>query len=479
MEEFEASNVNTADTLVKEFAKEKNDIVCGFLKEKEIIEMMHKEEVNDLIKKFEQEKEYMRNEFELEKQDLLQGFQTQQVEKTNEFQREREKMEAKQAKDCQSLERTTETKYKEEKLKMRRQYEEVIAEKNEEIKMLRREMLRAQHQGDLTRASPDNDIYISRIEHEDELRRVTNDFEMEKLELERKCDREKAELVQVFANQAERMNANFDQEKQGIQQDHQKELEFKLEVTERLLSEKSDLERKRMIQQFEREIAEAAGEFRDRNERFSLAQLYNREISLLTNPDQVTKEDLEVALIDEIAKLKQEHDDTLIEMEGQHKQKIEVIKRGQQPTKELERRHCKKIEKLKKEFEHEKESLEAQFRNEQFNLLKSFEFERNDLEQRYEEIINEKELEIQQREEDMRRMYEGDIEELKSIVEKQREELEVSKQKLGDLAGEMEEFASEKNRIEEKFHKENNQCQNPRTDDRKKYPSIREKLERS
>ena len=488
MEEFEASNGNAAETLAKEFAKEKNDIVCGFLKEKELIEMMHKEEVNNLIQKFEQDKESMRNEFELEKEDLLQGFQTQQVEKINEFQREREKMEAKQAKDCQSLETTKEMKYKEEQLKMRREYEEVIAEKNEEIKTLRRELLRAQHQGgDVTRASPDNDIYIKRIEHEDELRRISDDFEIEKLEIERKCDREKAELVQVFANQAERMNANFDDEKQRIQQDHQKELEFKLDVTERLLSEKSDLERKRMIQQFEREITELQESlevgFKERllekqeaiddlekekkellnalqTERFSLAQVYNREMSLLTNPDQVTKEDVEVALIDEIAKLKQEHDDALIEMEGQHKQKIEVIKRGQQPTKELERRHSKEIEKLKKEFENEKERLEAEFRNEQFNLLKSFEFERNDLEQRYDEIINEKELEIQQREDDMRRMYEGDIEELKSIVTKQREELEVSKQKLGDLAGEMEEYVSEKNRIEEKFHKENNQCQN-------------------
>lgn len=488
MEELDASDGNVAEALAKEFAKEKNDIVCGFLKEKEIIEMMHKEEVNDLVEKFEHEKEYIRKEFELEKEDLLQRFQAQQVEKINEFQRERENMETKQTKDCESAERTLEMKYKGEKLEMRRQYENVIAEKNEEINMLRRELLRVQYQGgNLSRTSPDNDIYIKRTEHEDELRRIRNDFEIEKLELERKCDREKAELVQVFANQAERMNANFDQEKQRIEQDHQKELDFKLEVTEKMLSEKADIERKRMIQRFEGEIMELHESseigFKERllekqevidnlekekkeilnalqNERFSLAHLYNREVSLLTNPDQVTKEDVEVALIDEIAKLKKEHDDALTEMEGQHKQKIEVIKRGQQPTKELERKHRKEIEKLKKELEKEKESLETEFRNEQFNLLKSFEFEKNDLEQRYEEIINEKELEIQQREDDMRRMYEGDIEELKSIVEKQRGELEVSKQKLGDLASEMEEFVSEKNRIEEKFHKENNQCQN-------------------
>ena len=488
MEEFEASNGTAAETLAKEFAKEKNDIICGFLKEKEIIEMMHREEMNDLVVKFEEEKEYLRHEFELEKEDLLQGFQTQQVEKRNEFQREREKIEAKQAKDYQSFERTLEMKYKDEKLKMRQEYEEVIAEKNEEIKMLRRELLRVQHQGEgLPRSSPDVDIYIKRIEHEDELRRASKNFEIEKLELERKCDREKAEIVQVFANQAERMNATFHEEKQTIEQDHQKELEFKLEVTERLLSEKTDLERKRMIQQFEREIAELKESleiaFKERllekqeaidqlekekqallsalhTERFGLAQVYNREISLLTNPDRVTKEDVEVALIDEIAKLKQEHDNALIEMEGQHKQKIEVIKRRQQPTKELEFKHRKEIEKLKKEFEQEKESLEAEFRKEQFNLLKSFEFERNDLEQRYEEIVNEKELEIQQKEEDMRLMYEGELDELKSIVEKQREELEVSKQKLGDLAGEMEEFVSEKSRIEERLHKENNQSQN-------------------
>ncbi|KAJ7376242.1 hypothetical protein OS493_035903 [Desmophyllum pertusum] len=434
------------------------EISAAFTEEKEIIEMMHREEVNDLIAKFEEDKEYMRNEFEFEKEDLLQGFQTQQVEKINEFQHERENMEAKQAKDRRLIERTLEMKYKEEK-----------------------------HDGDgLTRSSPDNDIYIKRIEHEDELRRVSDNFEIEKLELERKSDREKAELVQVFTNQAERMNANYDEEKNRIQLDHQKELEFKLEVTERLHSEKSDLERKRMIQQFEREITELQESleisFKEtllekqeaiddlekdkkellnalQTERFSLAQVYNREVSLLTNPDQLTKEDVEVALIDEIAKLKQEHDDTLNEMEGQHKQKIEVIKRGQQPVKELEQKHRKETETLKKKFENEKERMEAEFRKEQFNLLKSFEFERNDLEQRYEEIINEKELEIQQREDDMRRVYEGELDELKSIVEKQREELEISKQKLGDLAGEMEEFLSEKNRIEERCHKENNQCQ--------------------
>ena len=488
MEEFEASSGTAAETLAKEFAKEKNDIICGFLKEKEIIELMHREEMNDLVVKFEEEKEYLRHEFELEKEDLLQGFQKQQVEKRNEFQREREQIGTKQAKDRQSLERTVEMKYKDEKLKMRQEYEKVIAEKNEEIKMLRRELQRVQHQGDgLNRSSPDDDIYIKRIEHEDELRRASNVFEIEKLELERKCDREKAEIVQVFANQAERMNASFDEEKQRMQQDHQKELEFKLDVTERLLAEKSDLERMRVIQQFEREITElkesleigykekllekqeAIDELQKEKEallnalhaeRFSLAQVYNREISLLTNPDRVAKEDMEVALIDEIAKLKQEHDNALIEMNGQHKQKIGVIKRGQQPTKELERKHRKEIERLKKEFETEKESLEAEFRKEQFNLLKSFEFERNDLDQRYEEIINEKEMEIQQKEEDMRLLYGGELDELKSIVEKQRDELEVSKQKLGDLAGEMEEFVSEKSRIEEKLHKENNQSQN-------------------
>lgn len=488
MEEFEASNGTAAEILAKEFVKEKNDIISGFLKEKEIIEMMHREEMNDLVQKFEEEKEYLQHEFKLEKEDLLQEFQAQQVEKRNEFKREREKSEEKQAKDYQSFERTLEMKCKDEKLKMRQEYEGVIAEKNEEIKMLRRELLRVQHQGEgLSRCSPDKDVYIKRIEHEEELRRASNNFEIEKLELERKCDREKAEIVQVFANQAERMNANFEEEKQTIQQDHQKELEFKLEVTERLLSDKTELERKRIIQQFEREIAELQESleisFEERllekqeaidelekekqallnalhTERFSLAQVYNREISLLTNPDRVTKEDVEVALIDEIAKLKQEHENALIKMEGQHKQKIEVIKRGQQPIKELELKHRKEIEKLKKEFQQEKERLEAEFRKEQLNLLKSFEFERNDLEQRYEEIVIKKEMEIQQKEEDMRLLYEGELDELKSIAEKQREELEVSKQKLGDLAGEMEEFVSEKSRIEERLHKENNQSQN-------------------
>ena len=489
MEELEASNANTNDVkrLTEQFAKEKNDIVCGFLKEKELIEMMHSEEVNGLVAKYEQEKEFMRRQFESEKEDLLQGFQTQQVDKINEFQRERENLETKTIKKFQSKARNLEEKSKEERLKMRREYEEIIAEKNEEIKMLRRELLRVEHQENrLARNSPDDDIYITRIKHDEELGRIAENFESEKLELERKFDREKAELVQVFANQTERMNENFDRVKQRMKEDHEKELEFKLEITEKLLSEKAEYDMKRMVQQFEREITELQKSleigYNERlfekqqtiddlekekkellnalqTERFSLARVYNREMSLLTKPDPLTKEDVEVALIDEIAKLKQQYEDALTEMEGQHKQKLEVVKKNQRPMRELELQHRKEMEKLKKNFEHEKESLEAEFRKEQLNLLKSFEFERNDLEQRYEEIINERELEIQQREEDLRRLYVEELDELKSIVAKQREELEVSKQKLTDLADQTEEFLSEKNRIEEKFQKENSQCQ--------------------
>ena len=109
MEEFEAAN-ETADALAQKFASEKNDIVCGFLKEKEIIGMMHQEEVNKLIGKFEQEKESMRNDFELEKKDLLQGFHSQQVEKINEFEREQESLKAKHANEYHLKERKIEIK---------------------------------------------------------------------------------------------------------------------------------------------------------------------------------------------------------------------------------------------------------------------------------------------------------------------------------------------------------------------------------
>ena len=473
--------------LAEQFAKEKNDIVCGFLKEKEIIEIIHKEEVNDIVAKYEQEKECIRREFELEKEDLLQGFQTQQVEKLNAFQREQEKLESKTAKKSQSRERNIEMKYKEERLKIRQEYEEIIAEKNEEIKILRRELLRVEHQENrVVRHSPDNDFYITRMKSDEELRRLADEFETEKSELERKFDRAKAQLVQDFLNQTERMNANFEHVKQRMQEDHKKELEFKVAITEKLLSEKSDLDRKRILQQFEREITELQEslemDFSEKllekqqtidnlekdkrellnalqNERFSLAKVYNREMSLLTKPDQLTKEDVEVALIDETAKLKKQYEDALIQMEAQHKQKIEVVKRNQRPMRELELQHRREIEELKKDFTNEKERVEAGFRKEQFNLLKSFEFEKNDLEQRYEEIINERELEIQQREDDIKRLYEDELDGLKSIVAKQREELEVAKQKLTDLADQTEEFLSEKNRIEEKFLKENNKCQ--------------------
>ena len=490
MDELDVSDANNNDAkrLAEQFAKEKNDIVCGFLKEKEIIEMMHKEEVNELVDKYEREKESMRREFELEKENLLQGFHKQQVEKLNEFERERENLKTKSTKNFEAKERNVEMKYKEKSLQMRREYEQIIAEKNEEIKMLRRELLRVEHQENrIARESPDNDVYIKRIEHEEELRRFSENFEIEKLELERKFDREKAEMVQVFTNQTERMNANFDNVKQRMQEDHEKELNLKLEVTERLVSEKSELDKNRMLQEFEREIRELEDSLEKsynervldkqqtidnleiekkelldalQTERFSLARVYNREMSLLTKPDQPTKEDVEVALIDEIAKLKQQYEDAMTEMEEQHKRKMEVVKRNQRPMRELEVQHRKEIEKLIKDFHNEKERLEDEFRKEQLHLLKSFEFERNDLEQRYEEIINERELETQQREEDLRRLYEEELGELKTIVAKQRDELEISKQKLADLADQTEEFLSEKNRIEERFQKESNQCQN-------------------
>ena len=488
MEGFDASNENVEVELQRQqFVKEKNDIVCGFLKEKEIIEIMHKEEVDDLVTRHEHEKELMRKEFQLEKQDLLQGFQKQQVENVNEFKRERENYERKTAGDFQSRERNLEMKYKEEKLKMRREYEEIIAEKNEEIKMIRRELLRVEHQENLSvRHSPDSDVYITKIEHNEELKRLDEKFNVEKLELIREFDRDKAKLVQVFSNQAERMNSNFDHVKQRMQDDQEKELEFKLEITEKLLSEKFQLEKKRMLQQFEREMKELQESLEfgynetllEKNqtiddleqekrrllnalhtERFSLARIYNREMSLLTKSDQITKEDVEVALIDETAKLKQQYEDELNKMEQQHKQKIEVIKRKQRPIRESELEHRKEIEKLKKDFENEKGRLEAEFRKEQFNLLKSFEFEKNDLQQEYEGVINEKELEMQQRESDMRQLYEEELDRLKSMVAKQREELETSKEKLTDLADQTEEFLSEKNRIEEKFLKENNHRQ--------------------
>ena len=488
MEGFDASNENVEVELQRQqFVQEKNDIVCGFLKEKEIIEIMHKEEVDDLVARHEQEKELMRKEFKLEKQDLLQGFQKQQVENVNEFKREREIYERKIAGDFQSRERNLDMKYKEEKLRMRREYEEVIAEKNEEIKLIRRELLRVEHQENLSlRHSPDSDVYITKIEHNEELKRLAQKFNVEKLELVREFDRDKAKLVEVFSNQAERMNSNFDHVKQRMQDDQEKELEFKLEITEKLLSEKFELEEKRMLQQFEREMKELQGSLEfgyketllEKNqtiddleqekrrllnalhtERFSLARIYNREMSLLTKPDQITKEDVEVALIDETAKLKQQYEDELNKMDQQHKQKIEVIKRKQRPIRELELEHRKEIEKLKKDFENEKGRLEAEFRKEQLNLLKSFEFEKNDLQQEYEEIINEKELEMQQRESDLRQLYKEELDRLKSMVAKQREELETSKQKLTDLADQTEEFLSEKNRIEEKFLKENNHRQ--------------------
>ena len=492
MEGCKVSDKNTSETrmLEEQFDKEKNDILCGFLKEKEIIEAMHTEEITALAKKFEQEKDFMRRQFELEMKNLLQGFQTQQVEKEREqVLRETNEWSEKSTKKTALEERDLEIQCKKERMKLRFEFEEIIAAKNEEIKILRRKLLsEGNEENALSRNSPDNDVYIKRTEHEEELRRFTETFETEKLELQRKCDREKADLVQFFANQTEQMNAKFDEQKKKMHEDQQKELKFKLEVTEKLLSEKSDIDNKRMLEQFEHEVRDLQEsmekDYNDRllnqqetidnlekekidlvnamqTERFSLAKLYNREVYLLTKTDQLTqtKEDLEVVLLDEIAKLKQQYEDAMSEMDKQHKQQIEEVKRKQKSGPELEQKHRKEIEKLKRDFLNEKEYMEAEFRKEQLNLLKSFEFEKNDMEQKYEAIIQEREAEIEQREEDLQRVYEEEVGELKMIVSKQREELDISKEKLTDLADQMEEFVSERNRLEERIAKEKNQCQ--------------------
>lgn len=492
MENCEVSDKNTLETrlLEERFDKEKNDIICGFLKEKEIIEVMHTEEMTELAMKFEQEKDFMRRQFELEMKNLLQGFQTEQVEKESEqVLCETNEWNEKSTKKMACEERDLGTQYKKERMKLRLEFEEIIAAKNEEIKILRRKLLsEGNEENVLSRISPDNDVYIKKTEHEEELRRFAETFETEKLELQRKCDREKADLVQVFANQTEQMNAKFDEQKKKIHEDLQKELQFKLEVTERLLSEKSDIDKKRVLEQFEHKVRDLQEsiekDYNDRlldqqetidnlekekidlanalqTERFSLARLYNREMYLLTKTDQLTqtKEDLEVALLDEIAKLKQQYEDAMNEMNKRHKQQIEEVKKKQKPARELEHKHGKEMEKLKKDFLNEKEYMEAEFRKEQLNLLKSFEFEKNDMEQKYEGIIQEREAEIEQREEDLQRVYEEEVGELKTIVAKQREELDISKEKLTDLADQMEEFVSERNRLEERIAKEKNQCQ--------------------
>ncbi|XP_074633852.1 uncharacterized protein LOC141892453 isoform X1 [Acropora palmata] len=492
MKGCKVSDKNTSETrmLEEQFEKEKNDILCGFLKEKEIIEVMHTEEMTALAKKFEQEKDFMRSQFELEMKNLLKGFQTQQVEKEREqVLSETNEWSEISTKKTELEERDLEIQCKKERMKLRLEFEEIIAAKNEEIKILRRKLLsEGNEENALSRNSPDNDVYIKRTEHEEELRRFTETFETEKLELQRKCDREKADLVQVFANQTERMNAKFDEQKKKMHEDQQKELKFKLEVTERLLLEKSDIDNKRMLEQFEHEVRDLQEsiekDYKDRllnqqetidnlekekidlvnamqTERFSLAKLYNREVYLLTKTDQITqtKEDLEVVLLDEIAKLKQQYEDAMSEMDKQQKQQVEEVKRKQKPERELEQKHRKEMEKLKRDFLNEKECMEAEFRKEQLNLLKSFEFEKNDMEQKYEAIIQEREAEIEQREEDLQRVYEEEVGELKMIVSKQREELDISKEKLTDLADQMEEFVSERNRLEERIAKEKNQCQ--------------------
>ena len=468
-----------------EVAREKHDIVRGFLKEKEIIDVMHKEKINELKTEFEQEKHRMWREFELEKKELLEGFDKQQVKTMKEIPQEIFKTGSVQ--ELQLKEIACKTKYKEDRVKMARDYEEILVERNEEIQMLRRELLgKEQLYNALCESCFGTVVYGNNSQLEDELRRASEKFEIENFELRRKFDREKAELVQSFADQTEKMNTTFEYEKARMQKHHNKEIEFKLDITEKLFSEKADIERTRMVKQFEREIAElhkslethfnedllekqevidslekenAALKIALQAERFGLARIYNREMSLLTKPDSITNEDLEVALIDEIAKVRQQNDEAVSEMERKHQKKVAELKRSLKPLKDLEATHRSETERLKKNFENEKEGMEAEFRVQQLNLLKSFEFERNDLKNRYEENIYEKELEMQQREDDLKQIYEGKIYELKRMVDQQREELELSKKQLVDMADQMKGFLSEKTRLLEPLQKEENQYQ--------------------
>ncbi|XP_032235546.2 uncharacterized protein LOC116617190 [Nematostella vectensis] len=438
---------------LEELRKEKDDIVLGFIKEKEIIESLHQEEINTLYKRFEKEKIAIRDEFKKRdshsRQQQVPEERLRDVNETQKRQLEdsvlslKEELQNERAK-CDDFKTT-------------------IAKKSLEIDRL-------DHENDILRSmcemeSPQERILNLEIENkklekelndtknesELEFARMKDEHDFEKTEIERKHTRDKAELVTNLAKQANVLNNQTENSGTLTEQEHLEELQNRIEIVENLWRDRNEHEKKRLREHFKSELNDLREKTREelkerieekdtliksleqiidelsealKLERFALAKVYNREISLLAaRADTPSKEDIEVALIDEVAKLKNQQQDALKEMEKKNKRKLRELQKAQKPLQELLEQHKKDLEQQRYEYEQQKEDLEAKLRNEQLQLLKSFEFEKRDTEKFYKNLLDNREVEFQNELNQLKNNHEKEICDITKEKERLNEQL--------------------------------------------------------
>ena len=497
MEAAESDSGHSAEAENNTKMTHEQDIVRGFIKEKELIESAHKEEVEELKSRFQDDKLKLRQELESEKEKLEAEFEAKYEEEKSKLQYEAAKTREAIGKELHRKETRLIQQHKEEVRKLKREYEKIVQDKRNEIGKLSRDVQmyqqKALHHESAVDASLEMDALAEKYQrerelmtenHEQEVERLREEFQFKLAEHERELQREGANFVQMFGQDAEKLYMDFEAEKAKMKLEHEEELKTKLETVERLLSEQAEANRNRMIKRFEDEMICVEEELKRETteklfekqrtiqslekekedlihtlhlERFSLARVYNREMSLLTKPDPISKEDLEVALIDEVAKVRHEYDVHIQNMEARQRQEVEEIRESQRPLMEIEDKHKKDLRDLRRQCELEKDALEATLRREQFNLLKSFEFEKHDLERVHGEILEDKEEEFSKK----CRSYEKEIGELRVFAEERHtlcEELEKENGRNGDLQDLIDDLKSKKSMLEDELEKMKRKC---------------------
>ncbi|KAK3732834.1 hypothetical protein QZH41_002834 [Actinostola sp. cb2023] len=500
MEDFEASEKEAelakAIRGLQVLEKEREDVVLGFIREKEITEKVHQEELQELRTCYDEEFVALREEFMNEKENLLSETHSQQVEyDTLETERARENERKIMNKSEEGIKKSEE-RLRNEKRKLREEYESVIAHKTTEIEELFRENCILRSKSDphsFEDRNKDVEIVVNKLKGEIssskenyaiETQKLKDEFEFERSELERKHVREKAEFVKNLTVKFDKQHEDNELEKNKSYLKNQNETKEKIEIVEQLWEDRNMEERKKMNTRFENEIAQLKMRFAEdlteklserdtaidnlenekeyllnsiHVERFELAKYYNRELSLLNRLDSPTKEDIEVALIDEVAKLRDEQQKVIRNMEKRHKRKLKDLTEKQKPLVEILEQHTNDIEDLKSHYEREREEFEAQLRNDQLNLLKSFEFEKGDIERYYKQVIEDRENEFKEEIEQIQKDHEKEVEKMGHLEKENQEfkkELSHEKERNEELFDKLQECESQNARLKEEIEKE-------------------------
>ena len=484
--ESPTSDKHEDETAFKTFAREKEDIVRGFLKEKEIIKQIHEEQLEHLQIKFENEKEGMQNSFEREKSNLLAEFQNKLVERDKNIEIEKMELQEQDKNEVQTLIQQVENRLMEKNRNLQKEFENYITEKNLQIQLLSSELECYRLNGrkaDFENNYQDRDLQhqmrettILKHEHDKEIDKLKKEFSYQKLEAERGFEREKAALFKNMVLEKQDLVKKFESEKAKIIEEYENELQFKTTAIENILIKKSEIESMQKEERFMREMkqyktkteSEMEVKLKDQHElikhlqkenndllnslqaeRFSLGRVYNREIALLTNTDAVSKEDIEVALIDEVAKLKQQQEETLRQVDKKWQQKIEDMKKSQEPLRVLQTRHEQEKEELLQNFRREKEQLEERLRNEQFNLLRSLTFEKHDIEKQCQELIKTKEEEFREKENKLCESYEKKIKEFREEKQNLIQDLQEEKDRFVEASQQIDQLKALNPKLEE------------------------------